>query len=357
MAEERTVLVTGVASLWGTRVAAQLLDRAGLHVIGLDVEQPREEIQGLDYIQADIRNPLLADLLEADHVDTVCHLAFGETARPGPAAYDLNVKGTVHLLEACAEAGVRKVVLKSSMAVYGAHADNPALLTEDHSLRGSRRYGYVRDLVDVEKFCAGFRHRAPSLTLTILRFSSIVGPGADTPMTRFLSASWTPSLLGFDPMMQVIHEDDVVRALVHAIDHDAPGVFNVAAEGAMALNRLRALAGKPRLAVAHPLAYWTTRMLGASGLGLRRYVPVELDYIRYPWVGDLRRMREELGFQPLLGAEETVRDFAARHRGSPYPSEPSWLSRDEERLRGIIDLRRQGRSQQGTPGSTQEEGG
>jgi UDP-glucose 4-epimerase len=356
MTEERTVLVTGVAGFWGSRVAAQLVDRAGLYVMGLDVEAPSDEIKGLDFIQADVRNPLLADLFEADGVDTVCHLAFVETTRPGPAAYDVNVKGTIHLLEACAEVGVRKVVLKSSMAVYGARADNPAFLTEAHSLRGSRRYGYARDLIDVEKFCGGLAHRVPALLLTILRFSSIVGPRVDTPMTRFLRKPWTPSLLGFDPMMQVIHEDDVVRALVHAIDHDVPGVFNVAAEGVMPLNRLQALAGKRRVAVAHRLAYWGARALGASGLGLQRYAPIELDYIRYPWVGDLGRMREELGFEPVLGAEEAVRDFAARHRGGPYPSEPTWLSRDEERLRGIIDVRSQARGQQAAPSPAGGEG-
>jgi len=355
MTEERVVLVTGVAGFWGSRVATQLVDRAGLYVIGLDVEAPGEEVKGLDFVQADVRNPLLADLLEADGVDTVCHLAFVETRRPDPAAYDANVKGTVHLLEACAEAGVRKVVLKSSMAVYGAHADNPAFLTEAHPLRGSRRYGYTRDLIDVEKFCTGFVHRVPAPLLTILRFSNIVGPQADTPMTRFLRGAWAPSLLGFDPMMQVIHEDDVVRALVHAIDHDVPGVFNVAADGVMPLNRLRSLAGKRRVALAHPLAYWGARALGASGHGLQRYAPVPLDDIRYPWVGDLGRMRDDLGFEPVLGAEEALRDFAARHRGGPYPSEPVWLSRDEERLRGIIDVRRQARVEQGAPSPAGEE--
>jgi UDP-glucose 4-epimerase len=356
MIDTRVVLVTGVAGFWGSRVAAQLLERADLQVMGLDVEVPDDGIEGLDFVQADVRNPLLADLFETANVDTVCHLAFVETSQPDPAAYDANVKGTMHLLEACAEAGVRKVVLKSSMAVYGAHADNPAFLTEARPLRGSRRYGYVRDLIDVEKFCAGFAHHAPALLITILRFSSIAGPRVDTPMTRFLREPWTPSLLGFDPMIQVIHEDDVVRALVHALDHDVPGLFNVAAEGVMPLNRLRSLAGKRGVAVAHPLAYWAARALGAAGLGLQRYAPVELDYIRYPWVGDLRRMREELSFRPLLDAEEALRDFAARHRGGPYPSEPVWLSCDEERLRGIIDVRRQARAEQGGPSSAAEEG-
>lgn len=356
MTDTRVVLVTGVAGFWGSRVAAQLVGRADLQLMGLDIEATGDGIKGLDFVQADVRNPLLADLFETANVDTVCHLAFAETSRPNSAAYDANVKGTIHLLEACAEAGVRKVVLKSSMAVYGAHPDNPAFLTEAHPLRGNRRYGYVRDLIDVEKFCAGFAHHAPALLTTILRFSSIVGPQVDTPMTRFLREAWTPSLLGFDPMMQVVHEDDVVRALVHALDHDAPGVFNVAAEGVMPLNRLRSLAGKRRVAVAHPLAYWAARALGAGGLGFQRYAPVELDYIRYPWVGDLRRMREELDFHTRLDAEEALQDFAVRHRGGPYPSEPVWLSRDEERLQGVIDVRRQARAEQAGSRSAAEEG-
>jgi UDP-glucose 4-epimerase len=176
--------------------------------------------------------------------------------------------------------------------------------------------------------------------MTILRFSSIVGPSVDTPMTRFLREPWTPILLGFDPMMQVIHEEDVVGALVHAVVNDAPGVFNVASEGVLPLSKLMGLAGKFPIPVFHLFVYWGASMLGGSGLRITKYVPIELDYIRYPWVGDLARMREDLQFVPKYTAEEALREFAGKQRVRQYMPESAALAYDEERLRDTIERRR-----------------
>lgn len=353
MTENKVVLVTGVAGYWGSGVAAKLVDEPGLHVVGLDANRPSRRIKGLDFVRADVRDPSLVERLK--EVDTVCHLTFVERARPSEATFDVNVTGTMNVLKACAEAGVRKVVLKSSLAVYGAHPDNPAFLTEDHTLRGSRRYGYTRDMVEIETFCHSFRRQVPKMILTILRFASIVGPTADTPMTRFLAKPWTPVLLGFDPLMQVIHEDDVVGALVHAVVHDAPGAFNVAAEGVMPLTKLMGLAGKLPLPVFHPLAYWGTSLLGSTGLGITHYAPIEPDYLRYPWVGDLTRMRQELGFYPCHTAAEALREFAQRQRLRRYLPRSAPPAYVDERLRGAMERLRKAREEMTIPveGSTE----
>ncbi len=346
MPDKKVVLVTGVGGTWGARVADQLMSKPGIHVIGLDAEPPRERIKGLDFIQSDIRNPRLVDLLKEEQVHTVCHLTFEESIRPSESAFDVNVIGAMKMFGACVEAGVRKVILKSSLAVYGAQSTNSAYLTEEHPLRGSRAYGYTRDMVEIEAFCNGFRRQAPEITLSILRFASVVGPTADTPMTRFLREPWTPILLGFDPMMQVIHEEDVVGALVHAVMDDYPGVFNVAAEGILPLSKLMGLAGKLPMPVFHLFAYWGTAILGVSGLRVTRHVPIELDYIRYPWVGDLARMREELQFVPRYTAEETLREFAGKQRVRKYMPEAAALAYDEDRLRDTIERRRRMRNQE-----------
>jgi UDP-glucose 4-epimerase len=345
MSEQRVVLVTGVGGYWGARLAEGLLSQPGLHVIGMDHEPPKERVKGLDFIQSDIRNPLLVDLLKEEQVHTVCHLTFIDSTRPSETAFDVNVMGTMKVLGACAEAGVRKVVLKSSTAVYGAQPTNSNFLVEEQPLRGSRAYGYTRDMVEIEAFCNGFRRQAPEMMMTILRFSSIVGPDVDTPMTRFLREPLTPILLGFDPMMQVIHEQDVTGALLHAVLHDAPGVFNIAAEGLLPLSRLMGLAGKLPVPVFHLFAYWGTIMLGGSGLRVTRYVPIELDYIRYPWVGDLAKMHEDLQFTPQYTAEEALREFAAKQRVRRYVPESAALAYDEERLRDTIERRRRSRIQ------------
>jgi UDP-glucose 4-epimerase len=352
MGTRRVILVSGVAGYWGAQVATRLLEKTqqnsdpDYHVIGLDVEPPESEIKGLDFIQADIRNPLLVELLRSEEVHTICHLVFVDSTRPSEANFETNVIGTMKVLGASAEAGVRKVVVKSSTAVYGAQPSNPAFLGEQHPLHGSRSYGYTRDMVEIEAFCNGFRRQVPEMIITTLRFPSIVGPKVDTPMTRFLREPWTPVLLGFDPMMQIIHERDVVEALVHAVEFDAPGVFNVAAEGSLPLTKLMGLAGKIPIPIFHLFVYWGATMLGSSGLRMTRYVPIELDYIRFPWVADLRKMREELCFTPRYTAEEALREFAGQQRLRSYAPESAALAYDEERLRDTIDRRNRMRARQ-----------
>jgi UDP-glucose 4-epimerase len=358
MTEKKVVLVTGVADDWGRHVANRLIAIANpcsgeaspytfdAQVIGIDVEPPEVEIAGLDFIQADIRNPLLVELLRTEHVDTVCHLDFVESGRPTENSFDINVIGTMKVLGASAEARVRKVVLKSSTSVYGAKPTNPAFLTEDRALNGSRAYGTTRDRVEIEAFCNGFNRQVPEMIQTILRFPSIVGPEADTPMTRFLKQPWTPTLLGFDPLMQVIHEQDVVEALVQAVIHDVPGVFNVAAEGVLPLAKLMALAGKFPIPIFHLFAYWGAGAAVSTGLPLHRYLPIELDYLRYPWVADLERMRTDLGFVPRYTAEEVLREFAGHQRLRRYMPESAALAYDEERLRDTMERRRRERARQ-----------
>jgi UDP-glucose 4-epimerase len=339
VSDKKVVLVTGVAGYWGSRVAARLAAQERYHVIGLGAEPPAQEIKGLDFVLADVRNPLLVELLKAEKVNTVCHLAFVPSIRRSETAFDANVMGTTKLLGACTEAGVRKVVLKSSTAVYGARPTNSAFLTEEHALRGSRRYGYVRDMVEIETFCNGFCRRVPDIMLTVLRFSSIVGPTADTPMTRFLKSAKTPAMLGFDPMVQIIHEDDVLAALVHAVDQDVPGVFNVAARDPLPLSKIRGLVGKLPFSVFHMCANWGITLLGAARLSAERYLPIEPDYLRYPWVGDLSRMHTELGFSPRYSAVDALREFAAQLRLGRYRTRPTSLAQDADHMQEVIERR------------------
>jgi UDP-glucose 4-epimerase len=250
------------------------------------------------------------------------------------------------LFGACAQAGVEKIVMRSSTAVYGAHPDNSALLTEETPLRGSRKNGSIHNWLELEAFCNGFRGQHPETKLTILRFPNIVGPTADTPMTRFLKLEPPIVLLGFDPMLQFIHEDDVVEALVHAVINDTPGVFNVAAEGPMPLTRVLTLVRKLPLPLLHPLAYWGLDLLKGSPLRPSRFAPLEWDYLRYPCVADLDKMREEMGFVPQYMTDELLREFAGpRHVGQNGDG----LVDDETRLQDIIERRRRAREQTAEP--------
>jgi UDP-glucose 4-epimerase len=338
MTEQHVVLVDGVAEYWGGRVAERLLAEPDLHVIGLDTDPPQQG-SGIDFIQADMRNPLLVELLKEEKVHTYVHLAFLESERPTETAFDFNVMGTMKVLSACAEAGVKRVVLKSSTLLYGAEPGNSAFLREDHPLNAKRNFGALRDLIEIENFCASFRSQSPDVKLTVLRFAHILGPTVDSPLTRFLRDDAAPALLGFDPVVQVIHEEDVVNALVHATIYDVPGTYNIAAQGAMPLFKLTGLAGKFPVPVFHPIAY-----LGESFLG-PQFTSIDFDYFRYSCVGDLQRMREDLEFQPVYLAEDAVREFAALRKHKAVTPAMTPQEAEEERLRTIIERRKNIRQQ------------
>lgn len=360
----RKILITGAAHGWGRRLAEFLAGAAEAGedpghgaeplIIGLDSEPPDEPIKGLDFIQADVRNPLLGELLRSEEVGAVCHLAFNEDDASGEAGFDMNVMGAMKVIGACAEAGVRKVVLKSSMMVYGASPENPAFLTEDHPLQANSTRDPIRHLAEIEAFCNGFRRQTPEMILTVLRFPGIIGPRVDTPLKRFLTRPLAPTLLGFDPLMQVIHEQDVIAALAFALHSDASGAFNVAAEGILPLGRVMALAARMPLPVVHLFSYWGFDLMDRFGLPVEKVWPIDPDYLRYSWVGDLERMRTELGFTPTYTAEEALREFAGEQRLRRYGPESVAMAYDEERLRDTIERRRRAREQRAASGSQEQ---
>jgi UDP-glucose 4-epimerase len=340
MPKQRVILVTGASCEWGQRVAAQLISESDAHVIGLDKVNPEKEIKGLDFIQADLRNPLIADLLSGEKVDTICHLAFRETRQSSEDAFDFNVMGTMKLLAACTRANVKKVVIKSSTAVYGACATNSSFLSETHPLKADRSVGELHDLLEIEDFCNGFRRKAPKLKLSVLRFPGILGPTADTSLARYLKLPLIPVLLGFDPRMQIIHESDVTGAIVYAALNEAPGILNVAAEGVLPLLKVIALAGKLPLPIFHPLIYWGKSVLGRVGDRVFDSIPYDLDHLRYDVVGDLTRMRSQFGYSPKYTAEEILHEFAAHLRVSTFKPVIDELKLDEKRLRNTLERRR-----------------
>lgn len=295
----QTVFITGVANYWGKKVAHRLATEPTLKLVGLDTHPRQPEIPSLTYIQDDIRQRTLVTYLQTHQVHTICHLNFCHTPTHTESAFDLNVMGTINLFGAAARAGVQKVVAMSSTMVYGARPDNPAFLRETHPLHGHRQDASVRYWVEMEQFYQKFQQTNPHISLAVLRFANIVGTQADTPLSRFLRQPTAPILLGFDPMMQLIHEEDVTEALAEAIlQQDVAGLFNLAALPAMPLTQLLALAQKFPLAIPHPLAT------------LIAHPPIEWDYLRYRWVADISKLQTEWGFTPKMPADETLRQFA-----------------------------------------------
>ena len=342
MTPERVVAITGVSGRWGHAVAQALLPQPNLRVLGIDARPPQPRIAGLDFVKADIRNPLLVDLLRAEQVDTIVHLAWRERQWRREADFESNVLGAMQLLGAAVDAGVEQIVLRSTTAVYGARPENPVYLDETFPVAARSGYASVRDMVELEKFLAEFATEFPELRIAVLRFANVVGADVDSPFTRLLRLPVIPSLLGFDPLLQVIDFEDAVAALVHSVLTRAGGVFNVAADEVVSLCQAAGVAGRPLLPILHLAAYWTLPAAGAmpATRGALRYWPLEPDYLRYPWTAGTERMRADLGFEPAWTARQALMRFVQAQRVAPYAARSEAQTYADDDLAIVIEDRR-----------------
>ena len=250
----RVVLVTGVSRDLGGRFARRLsADPAVERVIGVDVVPPRGDLGDVRFVRADIRNPVIAKVIAGEGVDTVVHMSV--IATPGSAGgrtsmKELNVIGTMQLLAACQKApGLKRLVVRSSTAVYGSSPRDPAMFTEDMAPKRMPRSGFAKDVVEVEGYVRGFARRRPDIEVTMLRSANTLGPSLGSPMAHYFALPVIPTVLGFDARLQFLHEDDLLRALEHATLAGTHGTFNVAGDGILMLSQAIRRAGRSSLPV------------------------------------------------------------------------------------------------------------
>src|SRR4249919_202088 len=255
----RVVLVTGVCRDLGGRFARGIAaDPAVERVIGVDVVPPRHDLGDVRFVRADIRNPVIAKVIAAEEVDTVVHL--GVIATPSGAGgrtsmKEINVIGTMQLLAACQKAETfQKLVVQSSISVYGASHRDPAKFTEDMSARAQPRTGFGKDSLEIESYVRGLARRRPDVVVTTLRLANLMGAGVDSQVTRYLSLPIVPRVMGFDARLQFLHPGDAAAALLLATDHDVPGTFNVAAADIVTLSQALRKMGRPSVGVPHSAA-------------------------------------------------------------------------------------------------------
>ena len=318
------VLITGVSRFLGGRLAAQLAaDPAVERIIGIDTISPKSSdltmLGRTEFVRADIRNPLIAKVMTQARVGTVVHAALMASSRPvgsRVAMQEMNVIGTMQLLAACQKSDhVERLVVRSTTAVYGCGPSDPALFTEDMHAREGSQTGYAKDAVEVEGYVRGFARRRADVAVTVLRMANIIGPTIDNALTRYLAMPVVPTSLGYDPRLQLLHEDDAVEALRLASVSHRPGVVNVAGEGVVALAQLLRRAGRLRVPV-------PSRALGLAGLLVRNSGVVDLTveesrFLDYGRVVDTRRLREQFGFTPRYSTADAVESFLERLRPRP----------------------------------------
>ena len=336
--QTRVVLVTGVARYLGGRLARMLTEDPTIErVIGVDVVPPRDDIGAAEFVRADIRNPIIAKVIASAEVDTVVHMSV--LAQPGSAGgrmvmKEVNVIGTMQLLAACQKApSVRKLVVKSSSTVYGASPKDPAMFTEDMEPKALPRAGFAKDSVEVEGYVRGFARRRPDVTVTVLRFANFLGPRIETPMSAYFSLPVVPTVLGFDPRLQFVHERDGLEVLWRTTLGDHGGTFNIAGDGVLLLSQAVHRAGRPTLPLFSPF------VSSIGGLVRRARVvdfsPEQLRFLTYGRGLDTTRMRTRLGFEPQWTTSDTFDDFVRAHHLNRYLP-PSTVEAVEDRLAAVL---------------------
>jgi UDP-glucose 4-epimerase len=319
VATGRRVVIIGIASHWGSELARRLeRDPSVDYVAGIDSLPPPLEIERTDFIEADIRSPLLSRLLPGTEADTVVHcgiLWYPEPGKPAGILHDVNVIGTLQLLAACERTKtLRNLVVRGSAAIYGCEGPSPSFFTEEMARRLPLRTRFQRDVSELEAYIDTFAKRHPEVVCCTLRYQPEIGPDLDVPLARYLSLPVVPTQLGFDPRLQLLHATDATNALEAAARQPVRGAVNVAPSGSISLSRTLRLARRPSLPIPHPLFGPTMERLGRQlGAG-----PVYGDGVRLLRFGrgvDNRRLREEIGYEPRFDAVGAVRDFAAGARG------------------------------------------
>jgi UDP-glucose 4-epimerase len=317
--DSKRILVTGISHYWGGRLAQALEAFPEVEaVIGVDNEEPHVELERTEYVKVGAQHALLRRVVEAAEIDTVVdtRLVVDSAVMPSSRAHENNVMGTMNILAACAgsDSPVKKVVFKSSTHFYGCHQDDPAFFDETMRRPHPPRTGIERDIVEAEASLNEFAERHPDTAVTVLRFANVLGPSVETSHIKLFSLPVVPMILGFDPRYQFVHEDDVVHGLEHAVKHRAPGTFNVAGDGVLALSEVAGLLGKTYAPVLPP---WGTGIAAAVARRLGVEIPPEaLEQMRFGRGVDNRRFKAA-GFHYQHTSRETVVKLAEHLRLHP----------------------------------------
>jgi UDP-glucose 4-epimerase len=321
--QSRRILITGLSTFWGGRLAQRLERDPGVEtVIGVDTADPTRELERTEFVRVSNQHALIRRIVAAAEIDTVIdtRLTVDSSVAPPRVAHENNVIGTMNILAACSgpDSSVRKVVFKSSAHWYGCEQDDPAFFTEDMDRPHPPRTPIEKDIVEAENAVEDFRSKNPDTSVCVLRFVNSLGPDLTTSHTRLFSAlPAVPAILGFDPRYQFIHEDDIVGALEHASRNDIDGIYNAGGDGVLVLSEVASLLGKPLAPVLPP---WGTGIVASQIRRLGMRIPTELlNQLRFGRGID-NRLLKSTGYDYRYTTREAVQKFAEHLRIKPLVS-------------------------------------
>jgi UDP-glucose 4-epimerase len=303
----KKVLITGISGGQGRLVAKRLLGR--MEITGVDRIPWEGPPEGVTVHTLDLRKRGFENIFRHERPDAVVHLAFIRHFRFDPRMrHEVNVEGTQRLLENCARYEVKRVVVLSSSYVYGALPDNPRYIREDHPLNVSRTFPDLRDLAEVEGLVSTFLWRYPDIRTAILRPVNTLGYYVHSAIGTYFKLDVVPTVAGFDPMMQFIHEEDLAEAIALTLENELHGIYNVVGPGAVPLKTAIEAIGRRRISIPEPLAHLVIRQL--FRFKMYSFPPEALDFIKYPCTVCGERFYRATGFEPLFSLEDTFASVA-----------------------------------------------
>ena len=300
----QVVVVTGISGNLG-RTLTKLLHRTE-RIVGLDRRPFAGAPKDVELFQLDLRKKKAEDVFRIHDVKAVIHMGIMHDPRMSSEEHhSFNVEGTTRVLDAVAKYGVKKVVVLSSANVYGPSPDNSNFLSEDAPLMAASRFSGVRDLIEVDMLAHGFFWRHPDIETVILRPVHIVGPSIRNAPSNYLRLRYPWVLAGFDPMLQLVHQEDAARAMVEALRPGLKGVYNVVGPGEVPLSAVLRELGRTPIPVPHPIA---RPLLGTLfRYRLANFPPPELDHIQFLCMVDGSRWTADVGWVPGHSMKDTIR--------------------------------------------------
>jgi len=295
-------LITGGSGYIGSRLIEVLGGRDDTEaILNADVRPPRRPHPKATFVHGDVRDrAAIGELLDRHRADALIHLAFLlDPIRDEAVMYDIDVNGTQAVLRAASEAGTKQVLVTSSATAYGAFPDNPNPIAEDWPVRGQPDFSYARHKTEVDRLCQLWAHEHGDRTMTIVRPSIVFGPTVDNYISRsWKNSAFMPILDGVDQEYQLVHEDDLVSALIGLLDAKAGGAFNVGADGTMTWRESAEMIGlRTRV-----MSMRAVRRIYATAWALHaprvESPPGNLAFLRYPWVVSNEKLKAEIGWQP-----------------------------------------------------------
>ncbi|TNC35431.1 SDR family oxidoreductase [Mumia zhuanghuii] len=297
----RRVLVTGGSGFLGSSVVPGLVADPGVAlVVSGDIRDPRERVDGVTYVPLDVTDAaVVSDAVASYAVDTIVHLASIVNPPPGmtdDVAYRVDVDGSRHVVEAALAHGVRRLIVSSSGAAYGYHADNPAWITEDQPVRGNDAFAYSRHKRLVEEMLAEARRDHPELEQTVLRIGTILGERVDNQITDLFRKKRLLKIAGAESPFVFVWDTDLTAVVVRAVTTEVTGIFNVAGDGALTIDEIAARLGRGTLPV--PEVVLRAALAVAKPLRLTQYGPEQTKFLQYRPVLDNTRLKTVFGYEP-----------------------------------------------------------